>query len=160
MSKRRQSGFSLLELLVAMMIMAVLGTLGFTQYRKYATRANNIKAHETLNLVSKGLASYYLSTGQYPELATFDAMVGPGSPLVKKSCIPVNVPTVDPWGQPYEGNSGKGTFMLKCLGDPGNQEDYPAFTETPDKISGGDSKKPDAGPDEGAKDGAKPEGGK
>jgi len=33
---RTTRGFSLLELLVAMMIIAVLGTLGFSQYKKHS----------------------------------------------------------------------------------------------------------------------------
>ena len=53
--RRTSRGFSLLELLVAMMIIAVLGTLGFSQYRKHSAQARYLKAQDDMKIVAEGL---------------------------------------------------------------------------------------------------------
>jgi prepilin-type N-terminal cleavage/methylation domain-containing protein len=140
MRQERQNGFSLLELLVAMMIIAVIATLGFKQYNKYSAQARYLKAQDTLQVLGSGLDQYFLKHGVYPEVATYESMIDANSPLVKENMIPVNVPVKDPWGEPYEATSGKGSYSLKCLGDPNPSEDRPPFTVEPGKMNGGDSK--------------------
>ena len=136
---RRQKGFSLLELLVAMMILAVLGTLGFQQYRKHSATARYLKAKDDLQVVADGLAQYYLKHGKYPDFSNFGAMVDQNSPLVKESLIKTNMSADDPFSQPYQGQSNPHTYSLTCAGDPDSQDDRPAFTLTPDQglSSGG-----------------------
>ncbi len=135
----RQSGFSLLELLVAMMIIAVIATLGVRQFQRHSAKARHLKAADTLRTVSESLDTYYLNHGTYPDIASFDAMVEPNSVLVKENLLAVNMPPKDPWGQPYEGKSAKagGTYSLKCLGDPGSQdEELGPIVREPGKVSG------------------------
>ena len=134
--KHRRNGFSLLELLVAMTILAVLGTIGFTQFQKKTAQARHLKAIDTLRTVAAGLDQYYLkpNRGHFPELATFQAMVEPNSPLVKESLIPANLSPNDPWGNPYEGSSSRGTYMLKCGGDPDNAEEFPPIVKEAGKA--------------------------
>ena len=60
-------GFSLLELLVAMTIIALLGTLGFKQYQRYSMSSRHLKAQDDLKIVAEGLDQFYLKYGQYPE---------------------------------------------------------------------------------------------
>lgn len=134
--RRTQSGFTMIELMVALMIIAVIATLGIKQYSKYSAEARYIKAQDTLRVVKDGLDFYFLKHGTYPELTSFEAMVDGNSPLVKENLIPVNVASKDPWKQPFEGTSSKGKFTLQCLGDPTNQEEHPPFTVEPGKISG------------------------
>jgi prepilin-type N-terminal cleavage/methylation domain-containing protein len=131
-----QSGFSLLELLVAMMIIAVIATLGFKQYNKYSAQARYLKAQDTLRIVGDGLDQYFLKHGRYPDLTSYEAMVDANSPLVKENMIPVNVPTKDPWDQPYEATAGKGRYELKCAGDPNNPEERKPFSVEPGKMPG------------------------
>jgi general secretion pathway protein G len=138
MSKRRQAGFSLMELLVAMMIMAVIGTLGFVQVKKHTAKARHLAADDDLKVVAQGLDTYYLRHGVYPDFSSYQAMVDPASVLVKESLIPVNKSPKDPWGQDYEARSSKGTYFFKCLGDPSNPEDpeLGSFTREPGKVTG------------------------
>jgi prepilin-type N-terminal cleavage/methylation domain-containing protein len=142
MRQNRQSGFSLLELLVAMMIIAVIATLGFKQYNNYSAKARYLKAQDTLRIVGDGLDQYYLQHGQYPNLTTYESMIDANSPLVKENMIPPNVPTKDPWGNPYEATAGKGKYELKCAGDPNGAEDRKAFTVEPGKMSGDNTTAP------------------
>ena len=154
---RRQKGFSLLELLVAMMILAVLGTLGFQQYQKHSAQARYLKAKDDLQVVSDGLAQYYLQHGRYPDFSSYGAMVEANSPLVKQSLIKTNMSADDPFKQPYQGQSSARTYTLSCAGDPDNLTDHPAFSLTPSQglttsegtpaapAAPGDDKAPGAG---------------
>ena len=133
---RRQTGFSLLELLIAMMIIAVIATLGVKQYAKYSARARHLKAFDNVKLVGEGLDQYYLKHGRYPDFGSFEAMIEPKSPLVEESLIASNMPAKDPWDQPYQGKSTKSTYELKCDGDPTNPVELGPFTREPGKITG------------------------
>ncbi|MDP2877752.1 MAG: type II secretion system protein [Holophaga sp.] len=143
MSHTRQKGFSLLELLVAMTILAVIGTVGFVTLKKNSTQARHLKARQSMELVSSGLDQYYLKHGYYPDFGSYEAMVEGNSPLVKENFIAVNSPSKDPWKQPVEGMSNKIDYALKCLGAPGNMEEFPAFSIESGKIS--DATTPNAG---------------
>lgn len=135
-ARRTTRGFSLLELLVAMMIIAVLGTLGFSQYKKHSAQARYLKAQDDLKIVAEGLDQYYLKHGYFPDFGSFDAMVDNNSALVKESLIKVNMAAVDPFGQPYEGKSSRLNYELKCVGDPGNPEEAGPITRSPGQVSG------------------------
>ena len=115
-STSRQRGFSLMELMIALMIIGVIATLGFKAYGKYSAKARYTKAQDTMKTVAEGLDQYYLKYGKYPDLGSFEAMVDANSPLVKQSMVPVNTPGKDMWDQPFEGKSTKATYELKCLG--------------------------------------------
>lgn len=134
MHRKRQAGFSLLELLVAMMIIAVIATLGFKQYNKYSSQARYLKAQDTLQILGSGLDQYFLKHGRYPDLTSYESMIDANSPMVKENMIPPNMPVKDPWDQPYEATSGKGNYTLKCLGD--GTEERKAFTVEPGRMAG------------------------
>lgn len=130
-SRLGNRGFSLLELLVAMMIIAVLGTLGFKQYQKYSANARHVKAADDLKIVAEGLDQYYLKHARYPDFGSYEAMVDGNSPLVKGSLIKVGMSAQDPFGQPYEGKSSRNTYELKSAGDPDRQDEFGPITRTP-----------------------------
>ena len=134
-ARRKTRGFSLLELLVAMMIIAVLGTLGFSQYRKHSAQARYLKAQDDLKIVAEGLDQYYLKHGSFPDFGSFDAMIDNNSSLVKESLIKVGMSAQDPFGQPYEGKSTKMDYTLKCAGDPNNQDDAGPIVRTPSQVT-------------------------
>lgn len=124
-------GFSLLELLVAMMIIAVIATLGFKQYQRYSAQARYLKAQDDLKTVGEGLDQYYLKHARYPDFSSYEAMVDNNSPLVKESLIKVGMSPLDPFNQPYEGKSSHGNYELKCEGDPDRPDDFGPFSRTP-----------------------------
>lgn len=134
MCRNKQYGFTLLELMAAMIIIAVIATLGFKSYKTYTAMANRLKAQDTLKQVSCGLDVYFLNHGIYPTLANYESFVNASSPLVKEDLIPVNLPTKDPWGSPYECVSDSVTYKLKCIGDPGDKTGRAILIE-PGKLS-------------------------
>ena len=125
--RQRQLGFSLMELLIALMIIGVIATLGFKGLQKNADKARYIAAKSEMRNLSAGLDQYYLKHGKYPDFSSWEQMVEDNSPLAKQNFIQVVMPKLDGWQQPYEGKSGKGTYELKCLGDPSDQEDRPPY---------------------------------
>ena len=137
-ARRKTRGFSLLELLVAMMIIAVLGTLGFSQYRKHSAQARYLKAQDDLKIVAEGLDQYFLKHGYFPDFGSFDAMVDGNSSLVKESLIKVGMSAQDPFGQPYEGKSSRtsATYELKCSGNPADPEEAGPILRTPGQVTG------------------------
>ena len=124
-------GFSLLELLVALMIIAVISTLGFKQYQKYSAQARHVKAQDDLKTVAEGLDQYHLKHARYPDFGSFEAMVEPNSPLVKESLIKLGMSPLDPFKQPYEGKSTRNNYELKSAGDPDRQDEFGPITRTP-----------------------------
>ena len=149
MNRRNEKGFSLLELLIAMMIIAVLGTLGFNQVKKRSAQARYLKAQDDLRIVAEGLDQYYLAHGKYPDFGSYEAMVDANSLLVKGNLIKPNMGGTDPFGAPYEGKSNRGTYELKCQGDPNDPEEHGPFTRTPSQgaqQTGGGENKPKAEP--------------
>ncbi len=134
---KAQKGFSLMELLIALMIIGVIATLGIRGYSKYADRARYTTANDKIKLMAEGLEQHYLVFGKYPEGGTWESLAGPESVLVKKNYIPANMPINDPWGQPFEAKVSKGTYELKCAGDPNDQEERPPIVREPGKQTGG-----------------------
>ncbi len=158
--RKTQKGFSLLELLVAMMIIAVISTLGFRRFQEFTAKAHYLKSQDTLKTVGEGMDQYYLKHGKYPDFGSFEAMVDAASPLVKENMIPPGVPAMDGFAQSFEGKCSKVGYEISTLGDPNNQEDRPKYTRKPGEISGGPSTSSGKGasgaPEGGAAPDAKP----
>lgn len=145
--RKTQKGFSLMELMIAMMIIAVIATLGFKSFRQYAARAHYLKSQDTVKTVREGLDQYWMKHGKYPDFGNFEAMVDAASPLVKENMIPVGVAFRDGFDQAYEGKSSRAGYELTCLGDPMDQEGHPPFTERPGVVSNsGGTPKPTGAP--------------
>jgi len=62
----RRSGFTLLEILVAVAVIAILATLSFPIYKNYIDKAKRTVAINTLEIFRKTLEEYNMQNGVYP----------------------------------------------------------------------------------------------
>lgn len=100
----RQTGFTLMELLVVITILVMLTVVGGTVALNYLGRAKSETARLQINQISTGLDLYKLDLGAYPsEAEALAALVSAPAgttrwqgPYVKDSQV-----IVDPWDRPF-----------------------------------------------------------
>jgi general secretion pathway protein G len=61
------SGFTLVELLVVLSILALLLSLAYPRYFSNVERAKEAALKQTLDTMREGIDQYYADTGKYPE---------------------------------------------------------------------------------------------
>jgi len=71
-----ESGFTMIELVVVMMLIVILATMGMTQYKTSQTYAKEAVLKEDLFRLRDAIDQYYADKGQYP--STLDALVSDG----------------------------------------------------------------------------------
>lgn len=127
---RSQSGFSLIELLVVLTIIALLGAVVGPQVIRNLDRAKSDTAKIQIDDLGAALDLHYLDLGRYPTTAEgLNALIsapaalsaGWNGPYLKKGTVPQ-----DPWGNDYRYES------------PGNNGVYDLFTYGADNQAGGD----------------------
>lgn len=85
-SQANISGFTLIELMIAMAILALLGMVALPAYQDYQAKVDLAVAEADIKTMSLLIKDYEMSNGSYPDsLATVSADS-----------------KVDPWGNPYQ----------------------------------------------------------
>lgn len=122
--RRRQRGFTLVELLVVLAILALIATVVTPQVMKYLGSANTKAAQLQVGTLSATLDLYRIEVGDYPaETFGLEALIEQppeaerwNGPYVKKANQ-----ILDPWGRQflyrYPGEHGE--FDLYSLGKDG-----------------------------------------
>jgi general secretion pathway protein G len=122
--RRSESGFTLIELMVVILIIGLLATIVVQNLRGATDKAKRIKAEADISAFKTALDRYYLDNGSYP---TTDqgllALVSP--PTTGK--VPVDYPDggyiekipPDPWANPYAYQSDGSSYILKSFGADG-----------------------------------------
>lgn len=64
--KNKQSGFTLVELLIVIVVIGILAALVITTFAGVQQRARNAERQTDLNAVAGQLEAYYASSGTYP----------------------------------------------------------------------------------------------
>lgn len=135
-TKRYFRGFTLLELMVVLLILAMLATIAAPRVIKYLQKAKGETAKIQVNALSAAVDSFHLDIGRFPtseeglkvlierpgELATWDG------PYIKKRDS-----LMDPWGE---------TYLYRV---PGLQSEYDIYTLGADKKEGGEGDAQDIG---------------
>jgi type IV pilus assembly protein PilE len=62
---RRQAGVTLIELMVVIVVLAILGTMAVTTYRRYTLRANRTDATTTLLRIQVAQEKFFLQNTRY-----------------------------------------------------------------------------------------------
>ena len=124
---RSSAGYTLLELLVVMGILAVLSAVATPQLMGYFGKAKAQSAQIQIQNIGTALEMYYLENGTYPsESVGLKALVEPASeapswngPYLKKA---KNL--LDPWGRPfkYVYPAENGNFDVYSLGPNGKEK--------------------------------------
>lgn len=125
MIKRKQSGFTLIEIMIVVVILATLGALIVPNLIGQDDRARVVAAKSDLGALANALELYRLDTGRYPTadqglkaLIEKPANVAarywnPGGYLKKKRLAQ------DPWDGPYQYRHDRGGYKLFSLGKDG-----------------------------------------
>lgn len=111
-SKYKNSGFTLVELLVVLAILALLLTLAVPRYFTSIERAKDATLKEDLNTLRESIDKYFADNGQYPK--TLEDLVDkkyirklPIDPITEKTNTWVFTPPEPPLeGDIYEIHSG------------------------------------------------------
>lgn len=122
--KRRQQGFTLLEVLLVLTILVILGSTVTFYFAKTQGKANARVAKVQINAISQLLEEYHIDVGSYPTtqqglaaLRTAPGDLGDTSkwagPYGNKEIEP------DPWSRPYQYESQGDTFKVWSFGADG-----------------------------------------
>src|SRR5262245_9456913 len=121
--RRRDTGFTMIELLVVLGLIVILATMGMTQYRNSVVHAKEAVLKTDLFQMRDAIDQYYADKGQWP--TTLDALVGegymrklPDDPFTKSSTTWQTVPSEpdanNPTAEPgvYDVKSGSDASAL------------------------------------------------
>lgn len=67
--RKKQSGFTLVELLIVIVVIGILATLVITTYTGIQEKARNTKRQTDINALQGQLEAYFAQQGKYPTLA-------------------------------------------------------------------------------------------
>lgn len=93
---KNEKGFTMIEMMVVLIIIAVLIGGGIKFYSDYIENARVTKAKAQINVMQAALDAYYAENGEYPE--TDDDLLTAGISAVDDTTLSAK----DPWGQNYK----------------------------------------------------------
>jgi general secretion pathway protein G len=124
-----QKGFTLIELMVVVVILAILAVFVVPNLMDRPDEARLVKAKQDISAVSSALKLYKLDNFNYPTTDQgLDALVQKPTddPLPKNWKPLLDAVPVDPWGNPY--------LYLS----PGEHGEFDLFTYGADGVDGGE----------------------
>lgn len=134
--RSRWQGFTLLELMVVLLILALLASIAAPRVTKYLRRAKAETAKIQVNALAAAVDSFQLDTGRFPsDEEGLKALVErpsngenwDGPYIVKRDSL------IDPWGKSY------------LYRFPGRMADYDVYTLGADQQEGGEGDAADVG---------------
>jgi type IV pilus assembly protein PilE len=126
-----QKGFSLIELMIALALVAVLVTISYPSYQESVRNARRAEAQATLQGLAQAMERFYTNKGSYAKAATGGADTGAPAIFSTKSPIDgnnafYNLKIVSANGtayviaaEPINAQAGNGILVLKSTGARG-----------------------------------------
>ncbi len=104
--RQAQAGFTLMELLIAITILAIIGTVGIPAYFGYVERARRGKAETTVRMFKQAIEIYQAQVGKYPQTLK-DLVRAPTDPADRRKWqkggyLGMKKVPSDPWGNKYK----------------------------------------------------------
>lgn len=120
--RRKDAGYTLLELLVVMGILAVLTAIATPQLMGYFGKAKTQSVQLQIENIGTALELYYMENGNYPSpSAGLKALVEapPEAPRWNGPYLKKAKNLLDPWGRPYQYAVNDGQYEVYSLGPTG-----------------------------------------
>jgi general secretion pathway protein G len=114
--KRANSGFTLVELMVVISIIAVLAAIVGYNVLSSVDDGNIAAAKAQIKQFDTALVAYKLKFKKFPD--SLEGLVNPpeGEPILNASSVPL-----DPWGNPYQYQlESSRKYVITCLGADGS----------------------------------------
>jgi len=123
--RRNDAGYTLLELLVVMGILAVLTAVATPQLMGYFGKAKTQSVQLQIENIGTALELYYMENGAYPSANVgLKALVEatPEAPRWNGPYLKKAKNLLDPWGRPYQYNTSNGDYEVYSLGPTGKAQ--------------------------------------
>jgi general secretion pathway protein G len=129
--KRNDAGYTLLELLVVMGILAILTAFATPQLMGYFSKAKTQSVQLQIENINTALELYYMENGAYPSASVgLNALVEatPEAPRWNGPYLKKAKNLLDPWGRPYQYKypTGNGEYEVYSLGPNGKAKSLSA----------------------------------
>lgn len=72
LKQQKQSGFTIVELLIVIVIIAILATIGFVSYKRIIDKGQAAATRNMVQQYSKVLNAFYADHGRYPDYSDID----------------------------------------------------------------------------------------
>lgn len=127
-SRQRQQGFTLIEIMVVVIILAILAAIIVPKIMNRPAQARMVKVKQDITAIENALSLYKLDNGIYPSTeqglkALVTAATAPPLPQNFAEGGYLKEVPIDPWGKPYQ-------YL-----QPGKHGDFDIFTYDPNRKS-------------------------
>ena len=138
---RSDAGYTLLELLVVMGILAVLTAVATPQLMGYFGKAKTQSVQLQIENIGTALELYYMENGSYPSVSVgLKALVEatPEAPRWNGPYLKKAKSLLDPWGHPYQYKypTANGDYEVYSLGPSGKATSAAADPAAPHRSAG------------------------
>lgn len=127
---RKNSGFTLVEIMVVVVILGILGAIIFPKIMSRPEQARIVKVKQDISYIQSALDLYKLDNGFYPSTDQgLQALVTqPSTPPVprdwKSDGYLQDLP-IDPWGEAYQYMNDNEKLRIFSYGPKGKESDAP-----------------------------------